>query len=299
VEVIGPNVAWLPGIEAELDIQYLTAMGDNIPTQFWSTAGQQPGSPDNEPFLKWLINLDNTADDKIPYVISISYGDDENTVEFDYAQRVNTEFQKAGLRGISLLFASGDGGVSGGQSQKCTKFIPTFPAGSPYVTAVGGTAWTKESAADFSSGGFSNYWPRPAYQDAAVEAYLKQSGLPDKSLYNATGAAFPDVSAQSSAFWITYIGIPNPGVMGTSCAAPVFAGIVSLLNDARLQAGKSPLGFLNPILYKNPQVLNDITSGSNPGCGTNGFPATTGWDAVTGLGTPNFPKLLDLVLSLP
>jgi tripeptidyl-peptidase-1 len=58
------------------------------------------------------------------------------------------------------------------------------------------------------------------------------------------------------------------------------------------QAGKSPLGFLNPWLYSTAaSALNDITSGSNPGCNTNGFPAKAGWDPVTGLGTPNFTKL--------
>ena len=56
-------------------------------------------------------------------------------VSMDYATRVNVEFQKAGVRGTSLLFASGDGGVAGGQAQPCTVFIPTFPAG------VGASRW--------------------------------------------------------------------------------------------------------------------------------------------------------------
>jgi tripeptidyl-peptidase I len=66
---------------------------------------------------------------------------------------------------------------------------------------------------------------------------------------------------------------------GTSAATPTFAGFVSLLNDARLRAGSGPLGFLNPLLYgKGIQGLTDITSGNNPGCGTQGFNATVGWD---------------------
>jgi tripeptidyl-peptidase-1 len=103
---------------------------------------------------------------------------------------------------------------------------------------------------------------------------------------------------------------------GTSAAAPVFAGIVGLLNDARLRAGKSPLGFLNPFLYTlGYTALNDITGGSSYGCGginpqsdrhVNGsliipgahWNATEGWDPVTGLGTPDFQKLKDLVLLL-
>jgi len=69
-----------------------------------------------------------------------------------------------------------------------------------------------------------------------------------------------------------------------------------LLNDRLIAAGKSPLGFLNPFLYSTgASALNDITTGDNPGCNTNGFPADTGWDPVTGLGTPNFPALFTAV----
>lgn len=83
------------------------------------------------------------------------------------------------------------------------------------------------------------------------------------------------------------------------------SGIVALLNDARTTQGLPTLGFLNPMLYSLQNVsaanstgtfngtgLNDITVGSNPGCGTNGFSTAVGWDAVTGLGTPNFAVLL-------
>lgn len=69
--------------------------------------------------------------------------------------------------------------------------------------------------------------------------------------------------------------------------------------EERVAAGKGPLGFINPVLYRHPEVLNDITNGTNPGCGTEGFSAAEGWDPVTGLGTPNYPKLLELFLSLP
>ena len=55
-----------------------------------------------------------------------------------------------------------------------------------------------------------------------------------------------------------------------------------LQNDARIAAGKSPLGFLNPFLYQNPSIFNDVTSGNNPGCSTKGFEASAGWDPVTG-----------------
>ncbi|KAH8992609.1 peptidase S8/S53 domain-containing protein [Lactarius akahatsu] len=83
---------------------------------------------------------------------------------------------------------------------------------------------------------------------------------------------------------------------GTSIATPVVAGIISLLNGWLISVGQDPLGFLNPWLYgRGLAALNDITEGSNPGCGTDGFSAVAGWDPapqVTGLGTPNFRKML-------
>jgi tripeptidyl-peptidase-1 len=59
------------------------------------------------------------------------------------------------------------------------------------------------------------------------------------------------------------------------------------------------VGFINPVLYANPGVLNDIKKGNNPGCGTDGFQAVKGWDPVTGLGTPNYGKMLSLWMGLP
>ena len=74
--------------------------------------------------------------------------------------------------------------------------------------------------------------------------------------------------------------------------------MISLLNDARINAQLPPLGFLNPWLYSvGYKGLNDIVSGTNPGCGTQGFQAIQGWDPVTGLGTPNFGLLKDIALT--
>ena len=101
------------------------------------------------------------------------------------ATRTNTEFMKAGARGISLLYASGDEGAN----CKKRKFVPEGPGSSPYVTAVGGTEPARsfpqpgsESAIGLSSGGFSNYWPMPDWQKSAVSPYLQKSGLPPTSL---------------------------------------------------------------------------------------------------------------------
>jgi tripeptidyl-peptidase-1 len=175
--------------------------------------------------------LASTAD--APWVVSTSYGDDEPTVDYGYATRMNVEFQKLGARGISILFSSGDGGVSGGQSQQCTNFIPTYPAGSPYVTSVGGTTGFPESGVSFSSGGFTNYWSVPSYQSAAVQNFLTTSTqLPQAGLWNATGRGFPDVSAQGTNYPVFQGGFAQP-VDGTSCSTPTFSAIVSLLNDVR------------------------------------------------------------------
>ena len=85
---------------------------------------------------------------------------------------------------------------------------------------------------------------------------------------------------------------------GTSAAAPTFAAILNRINEERIAVGKSTVGFVNPTLYANPQVLHDITVGNNSGCGTPGFYAAMGWDPVTGLGTPNYAAMLSLYLSL-
>lgn len=119
--LLGPNDPTNPGLEASLDIQYIMAIGGNILTDFWSTAGTQPGNPENEPFVAWLANISSQADSRIAKTISISYGDNEDTVQLDYAVRMNTEFMKLGARGVSILSSSGDGGVSGSQPTTCTR----------------------------------------------------------------------------------------------------------------------------------------------------------------------------------
>jgi tripeptidyl-peptidase-1 len=201
------------------------------------------------------------------------------------------------------------------------EFNAIFPASCPYLTSVGGTmSISPEVAWIGSSGGFSRYFPRPSYQDAAIKDYLNKVSPETFHYYapftNFGGRGFPDVAAQSLNYQIFFNGRPFPSG-GTSAAAPVWAGIVALLNDARLRAGKPALGWLNPLLYAfGPEVLNDITSGFSIGCNGNNtqtnlaeppgsgivpgarWNATIGWDPTTGYGTPNFEKLKDLVLGL-
>jgi tripeptidyl-peptidase-1 len=77
--------------------------------------------------------------------------------------------------------------------------------------------------------------------------------------------------------------------------------MLTMINDARITAGKQPIGFINPTIYSSSfrEAFHDIKSGKNPGCGTNGFTAIEGWDPVTGLGTLNFPVMLSKFLALP
>ena len=82
----------------------------------------------------------------------------------------------------------------------------------------------------------------------------------------------------------------------------MLAAMFNRINEERIRAGKGPVGFVNPTLYKHPEVLNDIVSGHNPGwkcTDVSGFDCAVGWDPVTGLGTPQYRKLLELFMSLP
>ncbi|TVY80551.1 Aorsin [Lachnellula suecica] len=270
-------------------------------------------------------------------VISASYGQAEADLPISYTKRQCNEFLKLGLQGHSILFASGDYGVASfpedGDANGCLGlegkiFNPQYPSNCPYVTSVGATMLHADqtindpesvmqvnlggTAANFSSaGGFSNYFPQPSYQTAAVAEYFKTAKLSypyysefsvdlntTKGLYNRIGRAYPDV-ASNGAYLPAYVQGELGAWFGTSLASPTFASILTLLNLERLAVGKSTIGFVNPVLYANPQVLTDIVNGTNLGCNSDGFQAIKGWDPATGLGTPNYPKMLALFLSLP
>jgi tripeptidyl-peptidase-1 len=273
-------------------------MGSNVLTEFWSFPGAQPDAPENEPFLDWLYLLGNTTD--APFVFSVSYAEDEGSVSLDYSNRMNEEFLKGSARGISFFFGSGDWGV-GSAFGECTEFTPMFPADSPYVTSVGATTSQPEVAASLSGGGFSTRWAQPSWQTSAVTKYLNSAvNLPSKELYNISGRALPDIAAQGTNYVVIANGRTMPAVAGTSASTPVVAGIISLVNDARVAAGKSPMGLLNPFIYEyGSTIFTDVVSGHNPGCGTDGFTAAAEWDPVTGWGTINFDKLLAAALALP
>ncbi|KAF8265082.1 subtilisin-like protein [Lactarius quietus] len=302
-----------PSDQEDLNVQYAASLTYPTPVIFYSTGGQAPFKSDsstqtntNDPYLDWLEYMLDQPN--ITQTVTSGYAGDEQAVPFDYAKRVCILFAQLGMRGVSLIFPSGNGAIGGFNNGNCmandgsgkVRFLPTFPASCPWVTTVGGTIGeSPEVAANVSGGGFSDFFERPSYQSSAVSAFLKNLGEQYNGLYNATGRGFPDVAAQ----YYNYATILNGTAVlsdGASGAATSFASMISLLNDFLLSRNEPPLGFLNPWLYGHGQAgLNDITSGSNPGCNTSGFSAIVGWDAVSGLGTPNFGTLQQILTNGP
>merc|ERR1711977_706648 len=138
----------------------------------------------------------------------------------------------------------------------------------------------------------------PSYQSSAVKTYLAKNPKTGTSAYAKNGRASPDVSLLGEQFAILING-QTIARDGTSASTPSWGGVISLLNEECLSAsgGSKTLGFVNPLFYQNPDAFTDITKGSNA-IGSNaksGWKCTEGWDAVTGLGTPQFPKLQDVV----
>jgi len=308
-KVVGPDPGGRARVEASLDVDYMMTTGANISTWFWSTPGRHESQ---EPFLEWLLAMSNTTD--LPPVCSVSYSDYEMTLSKEYMQRVNQEFAKAGVRGISILFASGDNGA-GCKETTHDHYIynPMFPSSSPFVTTIGGTVFDNpfeivgENTDFISGGGFSTVFARPSYQEAAVAKFLATAGkaLPDAHYYNPNGRAFPDLAALSDNYWIVANRIPTPYISGTSCSTPVWAGIIGLINDVRLSNNKTALGFLNPMIYSrlsSPGAgLTDIVKGCHVGCldseTLEGFCAQEGWDPTTGWGVPDYKTLIKTMLT--
>jgi len=304
---IGPNDEEWTGLEAQLDVQFLMGVGKNVPTTVHYTVGVAPDNSMNEPFLDWLLNISSTA--SVPYVYSVSYAEDEKSMSLPYATRVNNELMKLGARGVTVFVAAGDSGV-GGNCTESNRFTPYFPSASPWVTAVGGLVGgnpgkipTGETVDVIGGGGFSDLWSRPYYQDVAVSNFFKTStNLPNPKFYNASGRGYPDISAQSQAFTVVNWG-NSMLVGGTSASTPTVAALFALLNDVRLSLGKTPLGFVNPLLYQvfsqTPNTFNDAVAGYNRGCfDDKGFFATAGWDAASGWGSPNYAIMAKLVEKL-
>jgi len=294
--------------EANLDVQYMIAVAQS-PNTHYRVIDQSS----QDPFYDWIIELSQTKDPA--HVHSVSYGSlAPEDVKLDMT-RFNTEACKLGLRGVTIVIASGDDGVANFPARSdpsACGFVPSFPATSPYVLAVGATmgpelgsdeiACTSDAGGLITTGGgFSVTFNRPKYQDKAVKNYFAVAqNLPKKSDFASNGRGYPDVATLGHNY-VIYDGGNQVVESGTSASAPVMAAILTLINDQRLSSGKTTLGFVNPALYAAPPaVFNDITKGRNncaagqinqQVCCDEGFTAAKGWDPLTGLGSPRFPKL--------
>jgi len=299
--------------EANLDVQYMMAVSQLTPTTYWYVDNQL------DPFLAWIVAVADTEDP--PLVHSISYGGVETAMSSTQANSFNTEAMKLGLQGVSIFVSSGDDGAAGNQARYLSRncgYSPSFPATSPYVTAVGATqgpesgeteiaCQSNEGGVITTGGGFSTIFSQPSYQSSAVSGYFDSLSKSEEPVsgYDAGNRGYPDVSMAGYNYEVV-IGGSTFSLSGTSASSPVFAGVVSLVNAARLEAGKSALGFVNPALYSSGVsggVYNDVTDGNNMCtagrvCCDEGFYCSSGWDPLTGFGSVDYSKFYDTFLDL-
>ena len=329
--------------EGQLDVKMITAFGLNVTTLVSNTntsASTEESTGFGVALLDFVAEL--SARPTVPHVLSMSLGslsdasctllcNEVSKMGFtlqecsDYmatqrqvcmfsgaeqSARIDAYFQALGLRGVTVLGSSGDGGshfsfhkFQGGaiadalNTVSCKFQIPVFPTASPNVLSVGAEMWAGSASNPVtwsvnnmygSGGGFSIQFPAPAHQQAAVSGYLKMKGMPPAASFNASNRAYPDVAAV--------------GVDGTSQSCPLFAGIIALLIDMRLSKGLPPLGYVAPRIYEiaaaHPgEAFEDITQGNSCTSCDNGFPATPGWDANTGFGRPRWAGLVKYLAS--
>jgi len=285
-----------------LDTEYIEGLGQGVDTWVYS----YPNFDFCADLLTWAKDV--AAESQHPYVVSLSYGSQKiGFCDSTTTSRLSEDVQKLGAMGVTVVIASGDDG-SGGMSRQGSnngKLSPSFPASIPYALSVGSTFFEsglsgeEQATTQFGSGGgFSYDYTMPSYQAQAVKAYLNNSPQIGTKKYASEGRASPDVSLLGEKFAVESGGRVL-AVGGTSASTPSWGAVISLLNEDCLAAsgGSKTLGFVNPLFYANPDAFNDITKGSNAvgeNAG-NGWKCTEGWDAATGLGTPNFSKLQAVV----
>jgi len=226
-----------------------------------------------------------------PSVISISWGGPESSWTAQSLSAFDQAFQDAGLLGVTVCCASGDGGSSDGVTDGASHV--DFPSSSPHVLACGGTrlessknkitkevVWNDGAGQGASGGGVSETFPLPAYQ---VGANVPVSVNPS----HFKGRGVPDISGDADPATGYQVRVDGRSAIfgGTSAVAPLWAALTALINQ---QLGK-PVGFLNTSLYAAAarKALHDITSGNN-----GAYTAGPGWDACTGLGSPDGQALL-------
>ena len=217
-----------------------------------------------------------------PSAVSISWGGPESTWTAQSMQTFDQVAQEAAALGVTITVAAGDDGSSDGVSDGSNNV--DFPGSSPNVLCCGGTTlvssngaitsetvWNDGSQGGATGGGFSTTFAQPSYQSSLATSYPGQTG---RGVPDVAGNADPDTG-----YNILVDG--QQGVVGgTSAVAPLWAGLVALLN----QQLNTRLGFLNPLIYALPEPdngFNDITQGNN-----GSYTAGPGWDPCTGLGSP-------------
>jgi subtilase family serine protease len=254
-------------------------------------------------------------------VVTTSWGQCEDLEGFGQANSESTLFQEAAAQGMTIVSASGDDG-----SEDCFPTPQTLqvddPASQPYVTGVGGTTltanpttgtrlgetvWNDGPSIGASGGGISSFWQMPAYQKDAPGSLHVINGNSSAEPCSAPSGdcrEVPDVSADGdpNTGYVIYWNGSNSAlppatvgwqvVGGTSAAAPAWAALIALTNASAGCAG-TPIGFANPALYHAGATayssdFNDVVSGNNDMTGAFGlFPAGSGYDMTTGLGSPN------------
>ncbi|HEY5196663.1 MAG TPA: protease pro-enzyme activation domain-containing protein, partial [Solirubrobacteraceae bacterium] len=185
--------------------------------------------------------------------------------------------------GKTFFFSTGDSGAAAGVSR---------PAVSQYTVAVGGTLmptvgppYQTETAWSGSGGGCSAGETRPSWQAGIGSPLTWPSAA-------CNGRAIPDVAADGGTNAFTFVDGANLPDAGTSLSTPIWAALGELWDNNNVAHGRPTIGFVAPLIYQlanDPTTyahdFHDITSGSN------GFGAGTGWDEVTGWGTPDFNQL--------
>jgi kumamolisin len=237
-----------------------------------------------------------------PDVISISWGGLESTMDQQGVQAFHEVFVAAAAAGVTICVASGDHGTADLDAGHWDKKIHVdHPAVDDLVLGCGGTqvdpknqdvVWNDGTPFDVangtggwaSGGGVSEVFPVASYQlSAAINPVSIDNGKP--------GRGVPDI-AMSATNYFTRVDSLEGASGGTSAVAPLMSALVALLNQAK----KKNVGFLNPFLYANTAkgVVHDVTQGTNAITGTiKGYTAVVGWDACTGLGTPDGTAILN------
>jgi kumamolisin len=228
-----------------------------------------------------------------PSVISISWGAPESSWTAQAMTAMDEAFQAAAALGITVCTASGDNGSSDGATGGGDHV--DFPASSSFALACGGTSlhatqtaiesetvWNGGSSGGASGGGISSFFPMPAWQKGLSARHGQGKAVP------LTMRGVPDVAgdADPATGYDVRVDGTDTVIGGTSAVAPLWAALIARINGIK---GK-PAGFLNPHLYASPGALRDVTQGDN-----GDFDAAAGWDACTGLGSPNGKSLAEVI----